>query len=69
LGLLKDGKYYVLSVCVYMCLCVCVCVAFVSLRAKRMRHIVIDCSARIYRIYPHLLTNGKIFGEKLLNTI
>jgi hypothetical protein len=44
----------------------CVCVALVIQNVQRMCCIILSSVACLYRI-RHYLTNGSIFGKKLLN--
>jgi len=40
----------------------CVFVVVLIRQAKRMRRVVVIWPARLYRIFPHYLINGTIFG-------
>jgi hypothetical protein len=46
-------------------MCVCVCVALVIQHAMCVRYICHLWSVRLCSIFPHYLTNGKIFGKKI----
>ena len=52
-------RQYILHI-LNVCVCVCVCVALVIQHAKRMR--VIFGLVRLYKMFPHYLMNGTIFG-------
>jgi len=51
------------------CVCVCVCVCSLSYPACNAHASYCHLwPVELYLIYPHYLTNGKIFGKMLLNT-
>jgi hypothetical protein len=61
--------YVYVCMCVYVCMwvCVCVCVCVCSLKCPACNVHTLYCHlwpARLYKIFPHYLINGTIFGKK-----